>query len=158
MSGNQPDTAPNVTIKKRWLKQNPAMFLYSLLGAAIGLGYAIYTDPNRQPPPPPPQEQAMSSHPAAEVFSGIGIELRPAIGGATIYRLFPGTTAAQSGMQPGDLVTAVDGISVAQKTVADIYARLRGVAGSGVTITYTRNGGAPQQVTLKRELLRTGKK
>ncbi len=158
MSGNQPENPPNVTVKKRWLNKNPAMFLYSLLGAAIGLGYAIYTDPNRQPPPPPPEVQAMSSHPAAAVFSGIGLDLRPAIGGATVYRLFPGTTAAQSGLRPGDLITAVDGLNVAQKTVADIYGRLRGPAGSGVTITFTRNGGAPQHVTLKRELLRTGEK
>ncbi len=89
----------------------------------------------------------------ARTFGGVGLALKSAAGGAEVVRAFPNTPAALAGLQPGDLITAIDGISLAQKTLPDISARLRGPEGSGVTISYSRGGGAPREVTLMRVML-----
>ncbi|HZW10544.1 MAG TPA: M28 family peptidase [Phycisphaerales bacterium] len=60
-------------------------------------------------------------------------------GGVAIENVFPGTSAAEAGLQPGDVMTGWNGTKL---TSVDDWMPLLGEAkpGDKVTITYTRNG------------------
>jgi hypothetical protein len=59
--------------------------------------------------------------------------------GVAIENVFPGTSAAEAGLQPGDVMTSWNGTKL---TSVDDWMPLLGAAKAGdeVTITYTRNG------------------
>ncbi len=60
------------------------------------------------------------------------------------------TPAERAGIQAGDFVLAVDGVSVDGSTVDDQVSKIRGEAGSDVTLTVERDGGEPFDVTITR--------
>jgi len=87
------------------------------------------------------------------VFEGIGATLRqtPA-GGVQIVRTFPGTPAERGGVQPGDIIEAVNGVSTQGLNSIEVAALVRGPRGSEVTLTLRRAGRArPFDITLVRE-------
>jgi carboxyl-terminal processing protease len=51
---------------------------------------------------------------------------------------FAGSPAEQAGLKPGDIVSAVDGVSVNGSTVSDEVAKVRGPSGSKVNLTIGR--------------------
>ena len=53
-----------------------------------------------------------------------------------------GSPAAKAGLAKGDVVTAVDGHSVADAAVLDRRRRRTRARGDHVTLSYTRNGSA----------------
>jgi carboxyl-terminal processing protease len=84
---------------------------------------------------------------------GVSIQLQPVQAGATtdckaigngcelaIVEAFPGSPAADAGIQAGDVIAAVDGTSTDGKTVDDVVARIKGTKGTPVTITIDRAG------------------
>ncbi len=58
--------------------------------------------------------------------------------------------AEAAGIQAGDLVLAVDGAAVDGSTMSDQIAKIRGEAGTDVTLTIQRDGGDPFDVTITR--------
>ncbi len=60
------------------------------------------------------------------------------------------TPAERAGIQAGDYVLAVDGESVDGSTVEDQVTKIRGEAGTDVTLTILRDDGEPFDVTLTR--------
>ncbi len=59
--------------------------------------------------------------------------------GASIVELTPGGAAERGGLQPGDIVTAINGLPVTNRT--DLTAQVRALAaGSDATLTYVRDG------------------
>ena len=58
--------------------------------------------------------------------------------------------AEEAGLQPGDIVTAVDGDSVSGMSLDDAIQRVRGEAGTEVTLTIRRGEGEPFDVTITR--------
>jgi carboxyl-terminal processing protease len=89
-------------------------------------------------------------------YAGIGVEVQVQDDG-TIKIIAPidDTPAARAGLKSGDVITAVDGKSVASNDDADSQGPLRGPAGSSLTLTIEREGVAkPFDVKLKRETIR----
>jgi len=61
-----------------------------------------------------------------------------------------GSPAERAGIEAGDVVLAVDGVSVNGTTMNDQISRIRGEAGTEVTLTIQRDGGDPFDVTITR--------
>ena len=86
-------------------------------------------------------------------YSGIGVWLRAAQNGQVyVASVQGGSPAAKAHVLAGDRVLSVDGTSVAQESLAQVAAALRGKAGSTVPLELTRDG-EPITVTVKRGTL-----
>ncbi|RMF87933.1 MAG: PDZ domain-containing protein [Nitrospinota bacterium] len=74
-------------------------------------------------------------------FSGIGItiNLNRDTGEITVVQVFEDTPAARAGLQPGDVVLAVDDVSTAGLALEEVAARIRGEAGTPVTLLLRRD-------------------
>lgn len=62
-----------------------------------------------------------------------------------VQRVIKGSPAEEAGVQPGDIIEAVEGTSVKGKTSEEIAAMCKGEAGTSVSITFLRQG---QDITL----------
>jgi carboxyl-terminal processing protease len=89
-------------------------------------------------------------------YVGIGVLVSPipGAGGGVIILTFPGGAAREAGLQPHDLITAVDGQPLldADGALRDV---IRGPEGSQVTLTIQRLGQAPFDLTLDRRPIRS---
>ena len=59
-----------------------------------------------------------------------------------------GGPAEAAGLKPGEIITAVDGISVAGEARYDAAEHIAGEEGTSVTLTIRGNGGESREVTL----------
>lgn len=85
-------------------------------------------------------------------YSGVGLEVSTANGEILIVAPIDGTPAQRAGIQPGDIITAIDGTTVSNEGLEKTIARMRGRAGSLVTITVLRGEDDEVHVfTLRRE-------
>lgn len=84
-------------------------------------------------------------------FGGIGARLGPDPMGARIPIIFEDGPAKAAGLKPNDLITHVDGKSVAGMAVEKIVEHVRGPVGKSVTLTIMRAGvSKPFPVKVKR--------
>ena len=79
----------------------------------------------------------------------VGIGIGGSDAAVQVSFVFPDGPAARAGMQVGDQLVQIDGKAVA--TLSDARARLPGDPGSIVSVTFARNGGSPQVVTIQRQ-------
>jgi S1-C subfamily serine protease len=82
-------------------------------------------------------EQLVESGKAGHALLGITSE--PVEGGVRVVSVTPGSAAATAGLREGDLITAIDGASVASAEVLVSELRAR-VPGDVVTLTVVRDG------------------
>lgn len=75
-----------------------------------------------------------------EQIVGIGVELKPHEQGALVFGVLENGPAAQSGMQRGDIITAIDGRTVGGQSLDQIAGMIGGRSGTSVQITIDRNG------------------
>jgi len=85
---------------------------------------------------------AVSFAMASETFGGIGVSLRSVQEGARVAAIIPGTPAAETKLQEGDIIIAVNGESLKEKSIAYAASLLRGKANMPLEITYVSNGKA----------------
>lgn len=71
-------------------------------------------------------------------LSGIGVTLRLGPTGLVVAAVYAGTPAARAGVAAGDKVRAVDGVSTSGMTPADATVRIRGRAGTWLTLRLER--------------------
>ncbi|RKR07348.1 carboxyl-terminal processing protease [Kushneria sinocarnis] len=84
-------------------------------------------------------------------FSGIGIQIGEEEGRLTVIAPIDDTPAARAGLQPHDRILAIDGTATDGMSLEDAVDRLRGDAGTPVTLTIIHEGaGEPREVTLER--------
>jgi carboxyl-terminal processing protease len=87
-------------------------------------------------------------------FGGLGIEVTQENGFVKVVSPIDGTPADRAGVQPGDLITAVDGENVSGLTLDEAVDLMRGPVGSDITITLTREGTPdPFDVKITRETI-----
>ncbi len=86
-------------------------------------------------------------------YTGIGIEVDEVGGNVTVVTPIAGSPAARSGMRAGDRIIEVDGVSVEADNLQDTIGRLRGYAGSAVTVTVLR-GDEVIDHTMRRQIIR----
>ena len=86
-------------------------------------------------------------------FGGLGIELTDENGLPKVIAPIEGTPAARAGIQPGDLITRIDGHPTDGMGFMTVVETLRGAPGTEVTITVVRNGHAPFDVPLTRSII-----
>lgn len=98
--------------------------------------------------------QAMRDSTRGE-FGGLGIQVQTREGFVEVVSPIDDTPAQRAGLKPGDRITHVDRVSLAEVNLRDAVSRLRGPIGSRVILTVARNGGSVFDVTLVRELIRT---
>lgn len=86
-------------------------------------------------------------------FSGVGIQIRKQYGEPIkVVTPLEDTPAYQAGIQPGDLITRINGKSAKQFTITGAVREITGPPGTSVTLTIERIGvPEPFDVTLKRQ-------
>ena len=87
-------------------------------------------------------------------FGGLGIEITMENGVIKIVSPIDDTPAAKAGLQPEDLIIAVNDKPIRGMTLSDAVDKLRGEVGSKVTITVKRGTLEPFDVTVKRDTIK----
>lgn len=102
-----------------------------------------------------PTEYADLTDQTSGEISGIGlrIERNDQSGAVLVTGVAAGSPAEQSGILAGDRILVVDGQSTERLTAEGVLQQLRGDEGSQVTLTVSRNSGAPRTVILTRTLM-----
>lgn len=87
-------------------------------------------------------------------FAGLGIEVTMENDKVKVISPIDHTPAARAGLQAGDLISHLDGESVAGLTLPQAVSRMRGLVGTSITLTVERDGQAPFDVTIVRDVVR----
>jgi len=87
-------------------------------------------------------------------FGGVGIEVTMEDGLIKVISPIDDTPAAKAGIKPGDFIAAIDGGAIQGLALNDAIDKMRGPAGTKVTLTILRNGDKkPFDVTLMRAVI-----
>ena len=86
-------------------------------------------------------------------FSGVGMSVTGVKQGLRVARVFDGSPAKDAGIRQGDIVTEVDGKSIAGDDPDLATAEIKGEAGTDVTLTVVGPSGEKRELTLTREQL-----
>jgi len=86
-------------------------------------------------------------------FGGLGIELSQQDGLPKVIAPIDGTPASRAGIQPGDLIVAIDGKSTHGMGLDETVGVLRGKPGTSVKITIARGSNEPFEVMLTRSII-----
>jgi carboxyl-terminal processing protease len=87
-------------------------------------------------------------------FGGVGIEVTEEDGLIKVISPIDGTPAAKAGIKSGDRIAGIDGTSIAGLALNDAIDKMRGPAGSKITLTILREGEKkPFDVTLQRAVV-----
>jgi carboxyl-terminal processing protease len=87
-------------------------------------------------------------------FGGLGIEVTMENGIIKVVSPIDDTPAFRAGIQPGDLVTHIDGKPVLGTSLNDAVEKMRGPVQSEVTLTVRRGDKEPFDVKLVRDVIR----
>jgi carboxyl-terminal processing protease len=102
----------------------------------------------------PAETQAFAEKESGQ-YSGIGSALQKTAQGLVITSVFPGSPAAAAGLKPGDTIISVDGSSTKDVAVETSIARIKGKAGTHVTLGIKPKNGPPKQVSVTRRTIQT---
>ncbi|MGH7299560.1 MAG: S41 family peptidase, partial [Candidatus Rokuibacteriota bacterium] len=88
-------------------------------------------------------------------FGGLGIEITLRDDVLTVVAPIEGTPAYRAGIQPGDRILKIEGLSTKDMQLSDAVKRMRGKPGSKITITIVREGWTePKDFFITREQIR----
>ncbi len=87
-------------------------------------------------------------------FGGLGIEVTMEGGYVKVVSPIDDTPAAKAGLQPNDLIIALDGKSVRGMALADAVERMRGKVGEKIVLTVRRGDGTPFDVDVVRDVIK----
>src|SRR5690349_224540 len=83
-------------------------------------------------------------------LSGVGIAVNEVPQGLRVATVYKNTPARAANIQHGNVITAVNGESIAGQDADAVTSRIRGPAGTKVTLTVQSPGGGKRDVTLTR--------
>lgn len=99
--------------------------------------------------------RAMRDETAGE-FDGVGIEIMQVADGIVVVAPLPDSPAERAGVLAGDRIVAIDGASAREISVGEAVRRMKGSAGTPVTLAIERAGARePRSFTLVRDHVRT---
>ncbi len=84
-------------------------------------------------------------------YSGVGLVISKVDKGAEVVSPIEGSPAYRAGINAGDVVTKVDGESMADYSINDIMKKIRGQTGSEVTLTVLRGESVVFEAKVKRQ-------
>ncbi|MHA6494990.1 S41 family peptidase [Pseudomonas borbori] len=87
-------------------------------------------------------------------FGGLGIEVGIEDGFIKVVSPIDDTPASAAGIQPGDLIVKIDGKPTKGMSMMESVEKMRGKAGSKITLSLVREGGKPFDVELTRAVIR----
>lgn len=88
---------------------------------------------------PPTQSRNMTEQFQGQ-FGGIGILVDFPNGQMTVQAVFPGTPAEKAGLQPGDVIVAIEGKSVSSMKPLEAVEAIRGKIGTSIQLSAWRQG------------------
>ena len=125
-------------------KVNRTQLLDKALGSAVASlhdRFSNYFDP----------KQYKSFNEATEgAFEGVGMNVVEVKRGLRILTVFKGSPAAKGGLKPGDEIVAVDGRTLKGASSETATTRIKGPAGTSVSLTVVTGKQKPRQVKLQR--------
>jgi len=86
-------------------------------------------------------------------FGGLGIQISSQNGVPKVIAPIDGTPADKAGLQPADLIVAINGDSTQDMGLTKIVRLLRGEPGTKVTVTILRGTQEPFDVTITRQII-----
>lgn len=89
---------------------------------------------------------------ADEAFGGIGVTIYQLRNGVKVAEVIPGTPAAESKLQAGDVIIAVDGQSLARQSIEDSKDMLRGQVNKPLEITFVSGADTLTSVIRRAQL------
>ena len=87
-------------------------------------------------------------------FGGLGIEVTMEGGYVKVVSPIDDTPAAEAGLQPNDLIIALDGKTVRGMALSDAVERMRGKVGEKIVLTIRRGDEAPFDVEVVRDVIK----
>ena len=120
---------------------------YAIRGAVTGLDpHSFYLSP---------KEVAEEQEEVRGGFGGLGVNVRMDSDGAKVVEPIDNMPAERAGVLAGDTITAIDGKSLKGLSMSAAGDKMRGPAGSSVTLTLARNGVVkPITIKVARDIIR----
>ncbi len=87
-------------------------------------------------------------------FGGLGIEVTMEGGLVKVVSPIDDTPASRAGIQPGDLISSLDGEAVLGLTLAQAVEKMRGPVGADIVLTIRRGDQKPFDVTITRDVVK----
>ena len=87
-------------------------------------------------------------------FGGLGIEVTMEGGVVKVVSPIDDTPAFKAGLQPGDLITHIDGQEILGMTLAEAVEKMRGKIGTPIKLSIRRADREPFDVTLTRDVIK----
>lgn len=83
-------------------------------------------------------------------YVGIGVSMQQnAAGGVQIVECYKGSTAEESGIKAGDVITAIDGEDITDAELSDVVSMIKKKQDEDVVLTVQRQGEDTQEITVK---------
>jgi carboxyl-terminal processing protease len=99
----------------------------------------------------PPSEAALFAQRVSGRFEGVGMSVQPNRRGLLVAEVFPKSPAERSGIHKGDVISRVDGRSIAGMATEAATALIKGPPGTEVRLTLIPSGeGDARTLTVKR--------
>jgi carboxyl-terminal processing protease len=87
-------------------------------------------------------------------YGGVGIRLTTSEGQIRVDAVINDSPADRAGIDPGDIITAVDGVPVRGRPLSEALDNIDGEPGSTVQLSVQHPGQPPRDVTLEREFIK----
>ncbi len=87
-------------------------------------------------------------------FGGLGIEVTMEGGYVKVVSPIDDTPAFRAGVEPGDLITHLDGKAVQGLTLSEAVEKMRGKVGTDIILTVRRKDVQPLKITITRDKIR----
>lgn len=87
-------------------------------------------------------------------FGGLGIEVTMENGFIKVISPIDDTPAFRAGIEPGDLITELDGVPIQGMTLRKAVGRMRGKVNSTIRLSIRRKGRKPFDVTITRAVIK----
>jgi carboxyl-terminal processing protease len=97
----------------------------------------------------PPRDYESFQQATEGRFEGVGMTVEEVPRGLRVLTVYEDSPAKAGGVRPGDVITAVDGRSIAGRSSEESTARIKGPAGTSVKLT-VRSDGEERELTLER--------